>query len=1222
MAAEYTQKPERPDGSPLTGGPEQQLESEPADRTRDCDDRGVGEGDGGAGSGHDHDSDSPDSHAGFATDHGSVSSKEPVVPEKEPAAPAVDVDRESRVGSDQEPEEVLREKPAETQEDEAELETAPESRDKACAEHGSDTKDIEKEKLSQMLDEEACATQCASEELQAEGDADGEAGEEDLGGGEAGLAVKKRKTRLECRDCGKKFTRRETYNLHRHFHIHQDEQASLTCKECGVTFQHRSSLIKHRSEHKKVDMAPPSEKRPHNKEKSPQCENCGETFPTLVKLRNHCCHQAPEKLYRCPLCRKEFQYRVSINAHMQMHSLDSPFRCLECNKGFQCAMTLRIHQRSHAALKPYECPECHMVFRHRSVMEDHRRKHTEESPYECSICGKSFKYSSLLHQHQYLHTGQKPFRCLQCGKRFAFAQNMRAHCRQHKKHLHSCPHCPLTFTEETSLQAHVQTHDPSKRRMLNEEGKENANHAVELKRAFNCPLCPQIYDKVTDLRAHMLVHEAEFERLSNGKQLEEVHVCPRCPLRFSDEPSLRSHVATHEAASVEIKRDVRGLGVVKAENVAGVGLYGNQVDKKPLKCRECGRGFRHRSVLELHMRIHSKDKPYHCNVCGKSFRFSSYLQQHVIIHTGKKPYKCPDCGKDFAFLQNMKTHQRLHQQKPFRCTQCRKGYSEEAQLQRHMLSHTGDKPHKCHLCSKSFGLAYLLRDHLNTHTGERPHRCQECNKSFPWLSSLLVHQKIHMRKHQASNQPDSSPVASQGVGRAMGAGSRARRGSRSGWPRWGNRPGSGLPPLAVSFPGQGQEWQQNLQQPQIFIHQPNFQVQIRPRALQEHQNPQTLTVQQLWKMDRLLQPVMQTPPWQSENAQAEGQLKAIQSIHAPSDTSSGPEQNPAREDGLPVPGSEPSPGGQSTTSPSMLATAQQQNPTTGDSCEPTLVQNCPSKEKAPGPAPEQLAGQKKDELKVWNFKAPAGSGKPGAPPISITLSQVAVSEATRLTSGQEGAVWAFKSPALLPQALSLPESPGRGVEQKQQQQQQPHITSSWVRAPTSAQVGPITIQYGAAPFPHGDRPTLWGFRTAPVISQTLLAGPIQQGNGQTQQPLPIPAGPRILINQTPPFLSSPLSSLTPLALPAAHPLHSVAVSQLPRPPPQNIFFNPQSIVGDRPHMPQTVPLPQIGPRAELALGSRLNFPPDRLFQCMICGRSLPQELDLQMHYMQHAKGEI
>ncbi|KAG5271060.1 hypothetical protein AALO_G00175440 [Alosa alosa] len=857
------------------------------------------------------------------------------------------------------------------------------------------------------------------------------------------VVVKQRKSRLECRECGKCFTRRETYNLHRHFHMHQDEQASLTCKECGLTFQHRSSLIKHRNEHKekeKAESVAPSVQasvsfsdrkaliKAKDTQNDPQCEYCGKTFDTLAKLRTHNCKLAPEKPYRCPLCRKEFQYRVSITAHMQTHSLESPFRCLECNKGFHSAMMLRIHQRSHAALKPFACPECGMVFRHRSVMEDHRRKHTDERPYHCNICGKFFKYASLLHQHQYLHTGKKPFRCRDCGKVFAFSQNLRAHLRQHQKHPHSCPHCLDTFSDEAKLQEHIATHELSHEASVVD--KENANYAVEQPRLYNCPLCSQVYYRPADLRVHMLVHEAEYEGMSNGvKQSEPTYACAQCPLSFSDEASLQSHVITHEASFM--RRDVRGggLGMGRRESMPGSGIYGDQIDKKPLKCRDCGRGFRHRSVLELHMRIHSKDKPYRCNECGKSFRFGSYLQQHLIIHTGKKPYKCPDCGKDFAFLQNMRTHQRLHQQKPFRCTQCRKGYSDEDQLQRHMLSHTGDKPHKCHLCNKSFGLAYLLRDHMNTHTGERPHRCQECNKSFQWLSSLLVHQKIHTRKHQE--------------------GKRGRRGDsfRSDWQRWDRAPGTMMltQPSTYAAPvSQGQDWQGRMppppQQSQSFARQ---------------SDPQELPMQQeLWQ-------------------------------------------------------------------PGIAVTQQSQKR------EP----------------------QRQPEPTVNTVHAP----------------------------------------------------------QQQQQHQQWQI---------ERQTQPA--QYGAPRFPHGDAPAVWGFQTAPGGSQTLLTGPIQQGTVRGQTQLPLMTGPQIIINQAPPFLSPALRPLPPLGLPAPHPLHSVAVNQISRPPPQNLFFNPQGIIGDRPPRP----FAQIAPRTELPnLTGRLPFPTDRR-QCVICGCAFAQELELQMHYMQHAKGEI
>ncbi|KAI4810909.1 hypothetical protein KUCAC02_013836 [Chaenocephalus aceratus] len=255
---------------------------------------------------------------------------------------------------------------------------------------------------------------------------DEEADQEDS----ANLTVKPKKGRLECKECGKSFTRRETFNLHRHFHAHEDELTPLTCKECGLTFQHRSSLIKHKIEHKEKEEQLAS---PKKEEGTFKCAECEKVFSTVDKLRDHNCCNTAEKPFRCPLCRQEFQLKMAVTKHMVLHSCDSIYTCQECNLTFPDSMALRYHKRSHTGLKPYECPECGLVFKHYSVMEDHRRKHTDNArSHLCNICGKTFKYSSLLHQHQFLHTGQKPFRCPECGKTFAFAQNMKAHCRQHR----------------------------------------------------------------------------------------------------------------------------------------------------------------------------------------------------------------------------------------------------------------------------------------------------------------------------------------------------------------------------------------------------------------------------------------------------------------------------------------------------------------------------------------------------------------------------------------------------------------------------------------------------------------------------------------------------------------------------------------------------------------------------------------------------------------------
>ncbi|XP_034409036.1 zinc finger protein 665 isoform X2 [Cyclopterus lumpus] len=704
----------------------------------------------------------------------------------------------------------------------------------------------EKKKKKGEEEEEKSAETAPAEKPAVEEVVENEADRE----GDANSTAKPKKCRLVCKECGKRFTRRETFNLHRHFHAHEDELTPLTCKECGLTFQHRSSLIKHRNEHKEKEevLVPPKKATQTKTEGRFKCAECEMMFPMVDKLRDHSCCNVVEKPYHCPLCRQEFQFKVSVTKHMMLHSQDSIFTCQECGQTFPNSMALRYHQRCHAALKPYECPECGLAFKHYSVMEDHRRKHTDNMrSYLCNICGKTFKYSSLLHQHQYLHTGQKPFRCPECGKRFAFAQNMKAHCRQHRM-----------LKNNPSAEQPCKPAPTSAQEAVRGPGKENAHQSDDPKQPFNCPLCPQTYLAPANLRVHMLVHEAEHETLERtpkppkeNKHWEKGQTCPQCPSVYHDESSLNMHMlSVHKSVAQPLETAAtppkNQLTPLSSDNVQGK-WRSDGISIKLYKCSECGKTFRHRSVLELHMRIHSKDKPYQCKVCGKGFRFGSYLQQHLIIHTGQKPYKCPDCGKDFAFLQNMKTHQKLHQEKPFRCTSCRKGYSDETQLQHHMLSHNGDKPHKCDLCNKSFGLAYLLRDHMNTHTGDRPHRCDECHKSFSWFSSLLVHQKIHTRKRQGFGQYNSLPLGA----RMRGRGSRGRRGGRLMW-GWSRALGSSgmissqQSPYPVSALRDA-ELHRRPGQPQLPVLAPRMEIQGRQQkeAWLSELHPQPVQ----WKVD-------------------------------------------------------------------------------------------------------------------------------------------------------------------------------------------------------------------------------------------------------------------------------------------------------------------------------------------------------------------------------------
>uniref|UniRef100_UPI0037E8660E uncharacterized protein n=1 Tax=Semicossyphus pulcher TaxID=241346 RepID=UPI0037E8660E len=1130
--------------------------------------------------------------------------------------------------------------------------------------------------------------------------------EADRGEG-ADPTAKPKKCRLVCKECGKRFTRRETFNLHRHFHAHADELTPLTCKECGLTFQHRSSLIKHRNEHKEKEeqLLIPKKEMLTQEEGNFECAECQRVFSTVTKLRDHNCSSTVEKPYHCPLCRQEFQFKVSVTKHMMTHSQESNFTCQECSQTFPNTMALRFHQRCHTALKPYECPECGMVFKHYSVMEDHRRKHTDNTrSHLCNICGKTFKYSSLLHQHQYLHTGQKPFRCPECGKKFAFAQNMKAHCRQHRRQETN------SSTEQASKPVPVSTQEA-----VRGPGKENTHHIEEPKRTFNCPLCPQTYLAPANLRAHMLIHEAEYEKLERtprppteiNKVWEKGLTCPHCPGIFCDEASLNVHMLSIHKSVAQFVEEVAAPPKKQFVPLSSGSVQGKWRGDglKSYKCSECGKTFRHRSVLELHMRIHSKDKPYQCKVCGKGFRFSSYLQQHLIIHTGKKPYKCPDCGKDFAFMQNMKTHQKLHQEKPFRCTSCRKGYSDETQLQHHMLSHNGDKPHKCDQCDKSFGLAYLLRDHMNTHTGERPHHCSECNKSFSWFSSLLVHQKIHARKRQGFSQFNSFPM----VARMRGRGSRGRRGGRPMWGWSRQLGGSGMvssqpSPYQVSAlrdaelhrravqtqssmlssrmdlqtRQQKEPWLPDLHPQPVQWKVDGGEVMPVPTSQQQHTAPQQTQFDSL-PHSGLQQHHQRSPGWadsssitQSGSTSAQSSESAhlkespasivgsfLAAVPQKSSPSSVSEMEQHRQP-MPLIWSSP------PTSTVLASTSSMQHdfsiPSYIDgaalwSVRPALLANSQSSPNKlgqelqlprwPGASvsthKEPSTPSKKEDSRVWDLSNPQvipstvshtekpwngcelqsqwASGLVGASTSAQIDQSSAMPISTPVSHGVGSTLWDIQTPPGIPKTINSEKL----VNNQDFQLQQKQVSSGWanVQSQTSQKV-PISIQYEPHRFGQGIGTPVWGFQSNPVGPQALLTGQLKPGNGQELQQQPMVTGTQIIINQPSPFFSPPLAPLPPpLALPGTHPLHSVAVGALARPPHPNIFFTPQAVMSERPHMAQTLPLPQLTPRTEPhKLGPRLPFAPERLLQCMICGCSLPRELDLQMHYLQHAQGEI
>uniref|UniRef100_T1GPD4 C2H2-type domain-containing protein n=1 Tax=Megaselia scalaris TaxID=36166 RepID=T1GPD4_MEGSC len=86
--------------------------------------------------------------------------------------------------------------------------------------------------------------------------------------------------------------------------------------------------------------------------------------------------------------------------------------------------------------------------------------------------------------------------------------------------------------------------------------------------------------------------------------------------------------------------------------------------------------------------IHSKEKPFKCTECGKGFCQSRTLAVHKILHMEESPHKCPVCSRSFNQRSNLKTHLLTHtDHKPYECSSCGKVFRRNCDLRRHALTH-------------------------------------------------------------------------------------------------------------------------------------------------------------------------------------------------------------------------------------------------------------------------------------------------------------------------------------------------------------------------------------------------------------------------------------------------------------------------------------------------------------------------------------------------------
>lgn len=141
-----------------------------------------------------------------------------------------------------------------------------------------------------------------------------------------------------------------------------------------------------------------------------------------------------------------------------------------------------------------------------------------------------------------------------------------------------------------------------------------------------------------------------------------------------------------------------------------------------------------------------KAVPIECEICGRSIRCKAILERHMLSHTGEKPFECDECGKHYTSSSNLRIHQLSHSGKmDYVCNECGQKFTHLPYLKRHLLRHSGKKMHICEHCGKGFIQKYHLLRHILVHTRQMPHVCDKCGMSFNRTDYLNLHlRNVHL----------------------------------------------------------------------------------------------------------------------------------------------------------------------------------------------------------------------------------------------------------------------------------------------------------------------------------------------------------------------------------------------------------------------------------------------------------------------------------------------
>ncbi|CAH1978875.1 unnamed protein product [Acanthoscelides obtectus] len=312
-----------------------------------------------------------------------------------------------------------------------------------------------------------------------------------------------------------------------------------------------------------------------------------------------------------------------------------------------------------------------------------------------------------------------------------------------------CLMCHLIMKNKAELMLHYAGHKkirdgiPSNDAVIKEDEKE---------KKYKCPSCHEIYKNDTEYNRHVKLKHLNMNR----------PFCQKCERYCDTYLDLSLHIETyHEKKKGDFKCCVCKSFLWSRQQLENhvTTLHEHTV----YDCGICNMKFTTKEWFDAHSVLHSvQTEIYVCRLCGKQFETQECLEvhkqkrHHIVPVEYRRKIECKECHITFPTEYNKERHDaNIHKEKAVDlCTICGKAFTRHAMISHrrihkekvpcevcgklvalycmgiHMRTHTGEKPYKCSQCDKCFTQRPPLKMHLRSHTGERPYECIRCKKGF------------------------------------------------------------------------------------------------------------------------------------------------------------------------------------------------------------------------------------------------------------------------------------------------------------------------------------------------------------------------------------------------------------------------------------------------------------------------------------------------------------